>query len=661
MTHPLIARDWDAEKNIDISIENIAPTDKLSVWWSCLNGHSYSVSPYTRLRTNGCKFCNKEINKKNHRSGKIKKGTSKAIADNQKLLSIWNYELNTTSPNEISTSSNVEVSWKCQCGNSWEMSPKAINRRKTEEIRYKCINCVAKEHTEITLNSRRKNTKLLFKDVMPQLEESWDLEKNDIGFDKVFPVANKKYWWKCNYGHSWSASPQNRNLANSGCPECSGSGTSKVEIYILCELRKIFTEVNWRKKINSVELDIFIPEYSIGIEVDGEYWHRNKSEKDRKKSIFFKSKGIDLIRVRSDYLTGTEDHIIIAKGQSNTDGFQIITNEIIEYLRNKIGTERLINYCLNKKQLAAKDYQEMIVRLPAPPVGESLLAVYPNVAKEWDYYKNSPLTPDLFTPKSDQKFWWSCNKNHSWQATIKNRTIRNSNCPHCFDLRRSEETNKRHLDRLGSIAEKYPNLLQYWDYASNNVRNPKNVTAVLTNTYSWICNHQHTFTKLLKSMIKDQSCSVCTSSESALAHKFPALLNEWDYEKNQNLDPLTIRSGSDKRVWWKCVEGHEWNTRIVSRTGEKKTNCPICSKKSGSVKTIKTKLEKRGSLFDNYPLIASKWNFELNGDLSPKLIMSNSHSKFWWHCDCGSNFMHSPNYLVRLFTKNSVYKCKNCK
>ena len=220
-SHPFIAKDWDTKKNINLQIGNIGSTEKIKVWWTCINGHSYDVSPYTRLRTNGCKFCNKEINKKNHRSARIKKGISKAIADIPKFLSIWNYQLNTPSPTEISTSSQVVVSWKCQCGNSWEMTPKAISRRKTDEIRYKCKDCVAKVHTEITLNSRRKNTKLLLKDVMPQLKESWDFEKNDIEFDKVFPVGNNKYWWKCHFGHSWSASPQNRNLANSGCPICN--------------------------------------------------------------------------------------------------------------------------------------------------------------------------------------------------------------------------------------------------------------------------------------------------------------------------------------------------------------------------------------------------------------------------------------------------------
>lgn len=661
ITHPAIAKDWDVTKNLDFKIEDIGDTDKNSIWWTCANGHSYAISPFTRVRTNGCKFCNKEANKQKQRSARIKLGISTSIGDSPKFLSIWNYDLNKVSPYEIAISSNVVISWKCQCGNLWEMSPKSISSRRSEQIKFKCLNCVSKERSEISLNSRRKNTKLLLKDVLPQLRESWDFEKNDIEFDNVFPVANTKYWWKCHFGHSWSASAQNRNLARSGCPECSGSGTSKIEIYILCELRKIFSTVMWRKKIESFEVDIFIPEYSIGIEVDGEYWHKDKHDQDRKKSNYLRSKGIDMIRIRSDLLTEIEDHVIIVKGKSNTDDFQNITNRVVEYLQSKIEYNNLAEYARNKKQLAAAEYQEMISRLPAPPAGESFLSVYPRVALEWDYVKNSPLTPDLFMPKSDQKFWWICSANHSWQATIKNRTLRESNCPDCRDERRSEDTINRHRHRLGSIAEKFPGLISFWDHKNNILDDPQNVTAVLTNSYAWTCSHQHTFTRLLKTMIKDQSCKVCNVTISALGFKFPDLLQEWNYEKNREIDPLTLHAGTNTKVWWKCKEGHEWITGVVNRTGHSKSNCPTCSKKRGSEKTQRTRLETRGSLFDNYPTIASKWNHELNGQNNPKMILSNTHTKYWWNCECGSVYMHSANYLVKLHLQKSSYLCENCK
>lgn len=76
----------------------------------------------------------------------------------------------------------------------------------------------------------------------------------------------------------------------------------------------------------------------------------------------------------------------------------------------------------------------MISRMPAPPDGETLADVHPEVALEWNFEKNYPLTPDLFTRASDQKVWWKCSssQSHEWPAVIKNRTLAKSGCPFCY-------------------------------------------------------------------------------------------------------------------------------------------------------------------------------------------------------------------------------------
>ena len=55
------------------------------------------------------------------------------------------------------------------------------------------------------------------------------------------------------------------------------------------------------------------------------------------------------------------------------------------------------------------------------------------------------------------------------------------------------------------------------------------------------------------------------------------LLNEWDYDKNGKITPNTFSYGSNKKVWWKCKNGHTWNTRISVRT-KQKSICPICNR-----------------------------------------------------------------------------------
>ncbi|HGY5549738.1 MAG TPA: zinc-ribbon domain-containing protein, partial [Prochlorococcus sp.] len=41
-------------------------------------------------------------------------------------------------------------------------------------------------------------------------------------------------------------------------------------------------------------------------------------------------------------------------------------------------------------------------------------------------------------------------------------------------------------------------------------------------------------------------------------------------------DPSTIHAGSNKKMPWKCEEGHTWNTTVVNRTG-RGDGCPYCS------------------------------------------------------------------------------------
>lgn len=53
--------------------------------------------------------------------------------------------------------------------------------------------------------------------------------------------------------------------------------------------------------------------------------------------------------------------------------------------------------------------------------------------------------------------------------------------------------------------------------------------------------------------------------------EYSNLLNEWNWEKNKNLSPEAIGTGSTKKVWWKCcVCGSEWQATPNSRSGKKR-------------------------------------------------------------------------------------------
>lgn len=63
--------------------------------------------------------------------------------------------------------------------------------------------------------------------------------------------------------------------------------------------------------------------------------------------------------------------------------------------------------------------------------GKSLADLYPDIAKEWDYEKNYPITPQMKSQGSHDKVWWICPKGHSYDSIIYDRTSKNTGCPIC--------------------------------------------------------------------------------------------------------------------------------------------------------------------------------------------------------------------------------------
>lgn len=118
--------------------------------------------------------------------------------------------------------------------------------------------------------------------------------------------------------------------------------------------------------------------------------------------------------------------------------------------------------------------------------------------------------------------------------------------------------------------------------------------------------------------------------QNSFATLFPELSLEWNYEKNEKLTPYMVTAGSSKKVWWKCKNGHEWETSVVNRT--KGIGCPYCSGKR-----ILTGYNDLQTL---HPQLSLEWNGVLNEDLKPNEISPGSHKKVWWKCNvCGNEWL----------------------
>lgn len=112
-------------------------------------------------------------------------------------------------------------------------------------------------------------------------------------------------------------------------------------------------------------------------------------------------------------------------------------------------------------------------------------------------------------------------------------------------------------------------------------------------------------------------------SDNLLINKYPNIANEWDYDKNINIDINKITYGSRLKVWWKCEKGHEWFCEVLKRTYNNRP-CGQC---------VFINQQILNSLNDNYPDIMKLWNYKKNIDIDPKIISMNSRLSVWWICE----------------------------
>lgn len=117
---------------------------------------------------------------------------------------------------------------------------------------------------------------------------------------------------------------------------------------------------------------------------------------------------------------------------------------------------------------------------------------------------------------------------------------------------------------------------------------------------------------------------------SSLMTIFPSIASEWHPEKNGTLRPYDVKPKSNKRIWWQCKFGHEWESKINNRTTNL-TGCPYCS---GNL-PIKGKTD----LATTYPKVAEQWHKQKNGNMTPCDVTAKSNRYIWWECSNGHEWM----------------------
>ena len=263
---------------------------------------------------------------------------------------------------------------------------------------------------------------------------------------------------------------------------------------------------------------------------------------------------------------------------------------------------------------------------PDMPPTKKYVADFPELVAEWHPERNEGLSPEDITCGSGKKVWWLCSNGHEWLAVINTRP--KNGCPYCSN---------RYASKGSSLLDLNPTVCEQWDYERND-RKPSEYNPKSGKKVWWRClkGSDHRWKAAIHSRTKEKDgvlsgCPFCAGRKPSRDYNFavahPELLGEWDYDKNKKA-PEDYVPKSNYSVWWKCIKGHTWESKINNRANGR--GCPHCNIKSSRPEIrILTELM---SCFQNVSSRTKVEGFEVDIYL-PDLRVGIEYDGSYWHAD----------------------------
>ena len=203
----------------------------------------------------------------------------------------------------------------------------------------------------------------------------------------------------------------------------------------------------------------------------------------------------------------------------------------------------------------------------------------------------------------------------------------------------------------------YPELVIEWHPTKNEGKHPKDFAQFSGKKVWWKCDlgPDHEWEDAVYARTKQRTgCPYCANRRISITNRFDLtqtkLMTEWNYQKNQ-IKPSEITGGSNKKIWWKCQKGHEWESKVADRV-QRGYGCKFCNKKKvqGSYK--------KGDWIEERLDLIDQWMYEKN-DLygQPSHFSSSSTKKVWWKCDLGPDHEWEAEIRKRVKTNTNCPFC----
>ena len=245
-----------------------------------------------------------------------------------------------------------------------------------------------------------------------------------------------------------------------------------------------------------------------------------------------------------------------------------------------------------------------------------LVTTHPEIASQaigWD--------PTTLTAGSKKKRSWLCAKGHNYLAPVVNKTNLESGCPICGNV--------QVLVGYNDLATTHPELSEEadgWD--------PTKMVYGSPAKKNWKCSRGHNWLAAIsnRSGSQKQGCPICANLQVLIGFNDLATTHPELSEEADGWDPSTVVAGTNKKMAWKCTQGHKYSASVSSRSSQtRQTGCPICDGK--------VVLPGFNDIATTHPLLAS----EAVGWDTTSVMAGSSSRKLKWKCVEGHTWEAHPN------------------
>lgn len=244
---------------------------------------------------------------------------------------------------------------------------------------------------------------------------------------------------------------------------------------------------------------------------------------------------------------------------------------------------------------------------------------FPNISREYNKEKNAVPVEEIYV-SYPVPVWWKCEKGHEWKSLVKNRTTRAHGCIYC--------TGQVAIVGENDLATTDLLLAKEWHPTKNGDFKPQMTMRGSSKKVWWKCNNGHDWEAVIYSRAGGSGCPYCSGrlpirGKNDFETLQKDLASEWHPTKNGELKPFEFKEKSNKKVWWQCIKGHEWNDSMCNRVSNKK-KCPFC--------TNTAVIPHRSRVKGLEPVVASYWDYGANGNLKPDNFFPHSNIEVNWNC-----------------------------